>query len=81
MATPRKKRPYRTLAELERMLELTPLTDRRARGSIQLAIKYRTNPEYRLRGINRIRKQLGIPLAQSLDDVERRLENGGGLDR
>lgn len=71
--TRRKARPFRTEAELETLLSVTPAWDP-TRQTIELSLAYRRNPAMRLDRINRARRMRGTPEASSLDDVQRRLE-------
>lgn len=72
--TARKVRPFRTLDELQRLLEQTPASDKKACIAIRVAIRYRTDLAFRLKGINRSRAKIGCPPATSLDDVDCRAD-------
>lgn len=49
-----------------------PLYERRANARVK-GRRYRSDPDFRLRRINRARQQLGLPPRASLDDCQLRV--------
>lgn len=72
--TARKEQPYLSRSQLVALLGETSTRDHRARDAIRRAIRYRDDPEYRLREINKRRDKVGRPRAKSLDEIDRRVE-------